>query len=274
MFTYRGKRALVTGASSGIGKVFAHKLAERGMHLVLVARSEDKLHTLADELTTRYAIQADVIPADLSHEYVAHHIYDETQQRNLPIDMLVNNAGFATYGQFGAASLEQQHNQVMVNVNAVVDLTYLYLPAMVAQRSGAIINIASGLGFIPTPYMAVYAAAKAFVLSFSEALWAEYGRSGVRVLALCPGTTRTEFFDVAGMDMMTESLLATPEYVVDVGLRALERHRSHVIPGWQNTLLLSLPRLLPRTWVVRLLEYASRQQQQQQQRATSNPSTP
>lgn len=252
MYTYRGKTALVTGASSGIGAVFARELAQRGMHVVLVARSEDKLQTLATELQQRYGVRADVIVADLSREYAAQPVYDATQQRNLPIDLLVNNAGFATNGHFETLAAARDHDQIMVNVAALVDLTHAYLPAMLARGNGAIINVASTVAFQPVPYMAVYGASKAFVLSFSEALWAEYRQRGLRVLALCPGATDTGFFDVVGSDEIALGQKATPEAVVAQGLRALERGRSYAIPGWSNYLLANLPRFTPRTITARI----------------------
>ncbi len=249
MFTYRGKTALVTGASAGIGEVFARMLAERGTNLVLVARSEDKLHALAAELAAQHHIQADVIAADLSRTDAPREIYAQVQQRGLEIDMLINNAGFGTYGHFHELSLERQRDEVLVNVLALVELTHLVLPAMLSRGDGAVINVASTAAFQPVPHMAIYSATKAFVLSFSEALWAEYRSRGVRVLALCPGATETSFFDVVGSREPAIGSISTPEDVVLAGLHALERGKSFIIPGWQNYLVALSARLLPRPWM-------------------------
>lgn len=254
MFYYQGKTALITGASSGIGKVFAEALAARGTHLVLTARSEDKLRALAEDLTVRYGMRAEVIAADLSREGAPQQIFAETQQRGLSVDLLVNNAGFGTYGLFAEDSHEKQLAEVRVNVTAVVDLSHLFLGPMLQRGEGGIINVASTAAFQPLPYMAVYAATKAFVLSFSEALWAEYRKRGVRVLALCPGPVDTAFFDAVGSREPAVGVMVTPEKVVEVGLRALERGKCSVIPQWQTFLLAQVSRFAPRSLVVRIAE--------------------
>lgn len=254
MFHYQGKTALITGASSGIGKVFAEALAARGTHLVLTARSGDKLRALADGLTAQHGIRAEIIVADLSREGAPQQIFAETQQRGLNVDLLVNNAGFGTYGLFAHESHAKQHAEVTVNVTAVVDLSHLFLGPMLQRGEGGIINVASTAAFQPLPYMAVYAATKAFVLSFSEALWAEYRKRGVRVLALCPGPVDTAFFDVVGSREPAVGVMVTPEKVVEVGLRALERGKCSVIPQWQTLLLAQVPRFVPRSLVVRIAE--------------------
>jgi short-subunit dehydrogenase len=162
MFTYQGKTALITGASSGIGRAFAHALAQRGVSVVLVARSEERLRALATELSERHGIRTEVIPVDLSQEDTIRQIQLEVQQRGLVIDLLVNNAGFATNGYFETLSPERDHDQVMVDVTAVVDLTHAFVPALLERSPGAaIINVASTAGFQPLPYMAVYGASKA-----------------------------------------------------------------------------------------------------------------
>ncbi len=167
MFTYQGKTALITGASSGIGRAFAQALARRGMSVVLVARSEERMRILATELSQRYGVRTEVIPADLSQEDATRQIRHEIQQRGLAVDLLVNNAGFATNGYFEKLSPERDHDQVMVDVAAVVHLTHAFVPALLEHSPGAaIINVASTAGFQPVPYMAVYGASKAFVLSF------------------------------------------------------------------------------------------------------------
>jgi len=249
-----GKTALITGASSGIGAAFARTLAAQGAHVVLVARSEEKLHALATSLTTRYAIRADVLAVDLSRPEAGQQLLAATQERDLSIDMLINNAGFATYGAFDSLDAEREQQEVLLNVVAVVSLTHGFLPAMLARRSGFIINVASTVAFQPIPYMAVYGASKAFVLSFSEALWAEYRSKGIRVLALCPGPTSTEFFNVVGTQDAGLGSKETPEKVVQVALRALEQGRPSVVSGFQNALRANSVRFVPRAMVARMGE--------------------
>lgn len=252
MFAYQGKIALITGASSGIGRAFARALAERGMSVALVARSEERLRTLATELSQQYGVRAEVIPADLSQEGAARRIQQEVERRDLALDLLVNNAGFGLNGFFETLSPERDHQQVMVDVAAVVDLTHAFVPSMLARSEGAaVINVASTAGFQPIPYMAVYGASKAFVLSFSQALAEEYRTRGLRVLALCPGATETPFFAIAG-EAASIGRRHTPENVVATGLRALERGRSVVIDGGSNALLAQLSRLAPQRLVARI----------------------
>ncbi len=251
MFTYRGKTALITGASSGIGRAFALALAERGMSVVLVARSEERLRQLAEEVARRYEVRAEVIVADLSQEQAALHIQQEVQQRGLAIDLLVNNAGFGANGYFETLFPERDHQQVMVDVAAVVDLTHAFIPSLLERpREAAIINVASTAGFQPVPYMAVYGACKAFVLSFSQALAEEYRTRGLRVLALCPGATATDFFNVAG-ESASVGRKRTSEQVVATGLRALEQGRTVVVDGRLNAFTAQLARLAPRRLVTR-----------------------
>ena len=198
MFTYKGKTVLITGASSGLGLTFAHALAERSMNVILVARSEERLRALAKEISERYNVHAEVIVADLSQARESERIQQVVEQRHLAVDMLINNAGFATHGFFETLDSERDHEEIMVDVASVVALTRAFLPSMVARGEGAVINVASTAAFQPVPYMAVYGASKAFVLSFSQALSEEYSKRGIRFLALCPGATETNFFQVAG----------------------------------------------------------------------------
>jgi short-subunit dehydrogenase len=258
MFAYQGKTALITGASSGIGKAFAQALATRGAHLILVARSQDKLQALAQTLSKAHGVSVEVIAADLSAEGAAQTVYQTVQQRGLVVDMLINNAGFATHGRFETLAAARDHEEVMLNTTTVADMTHAFLPAMLDKGDGAVINVASTAAFQPVPYMAIYGATKAFVLSFSEALWAECRPRGVRVLALCPGATDTAFFGVVGTEEVTIGSKMTPERVVAIALRALERGRSYVITGRNNTLLAQAPRLLPRQIVARLAERTMR----------------
>lgn len=234
---YQGKTALVTGASSGIGEAFARELARRGMHLILVARSADRLNEIAAELRARHGVTVTVLPTDLGAEHAAERLRREVEQRGFHVDMLVNNAGFATHGRFEEVSSARDHQQVMVNVVALVDLTHAFVPAMLKLGGGDVINVASTVAYQPTPYMAVYGASKAFVTSFSAALAEEYRGRGLRVLALCPGATATGFFEVAGTDSIAMGRMRTSEQVVTTALHALERGKSVVIDGVLNTLV-------------------------------------
>ncbi len=255
---YSGKTALITGASSGIGAAFARTLAQKGMNLILVARSENKLQALSIELQDLYGIHAEAIAVDLSKENIASYLYEETQKRRLSVDMLINNAGFSTNGSFETITPDKDHQQVMVNVVSMVDLTHAFIPSMLAKGKGAIINVGSTTSFYPLAYQSVYAATKAFVLSFSEALWAEYQQRGIKVLALCPGATDTEFFNAMGRDVSLNK--HSPQKVVSVALSALEQNRHYVIPGFRNTFeSLVLPRLLPRAVIAKLVASISQQ---------------
>ncbi|MEK7919178.1 SDR family oxidoreductase [Burkholderia contaminans] len=253
-FDFHGKTALVTGASSGIGRAFAYALAKRGARLLLVARSRDKLHDLAAELRRDYACDADFLTVDLSTADAVHTIDCHLKVTGKVVDVLVNNAGFAAYGRFETIPWTRQRDEVLVNCMAAIELAHLLLPGMQARSAGAVINVASTAAFQPDPYMAVYGATKAFLLSFSEAVWAENRHRGIRVVALCPGATQTAFFDVVGAQ---EAAVGTPmpvASVVEDALWALDRNRSHRIVGTRNRLLANLQRLLSRETSARLVE--------------------
>ena len=190
--------ALITGASAGIGLEFALRLAERGYDLILVARRRDRLLELAAQVRSGHGeVRAEVIAADLSGAASAATVAAEVARLGMHVDLLVNNAGFGTHGYFETLSTEREHEEIALNVATLVGLTHAFLPAMLARGRGGVINVASTAAFQAVPYMAVYGATKAFVRSFSEALYEEVRGRGVRVLALCPGPTATEFFDTA-----------------------------------------------------------------------------
>ena len=252
---YKGQRALVTGASSGIGAAFARELASRGSDLVLVARSRDKLTALAGELSASYGVAAQVVVADLAKPSAADYLAAELRDKDIQIDILVNNAGFGLHALLHQADAARLTEMVQLNVATLVDLTRLLLPGMLARDCGAVINVSSTAGFQPVPYMAVYGASKAFVLSFTEALWAETRSTGVRVTALCPGATESEFFAVAGENAQVGRRIP-PERVVGAALRALDRRASTVATG--NRLLINAPRLAPRQFVARMAERTMR----------------
>lgn len=231
-----GRTALVTGASSGIGREFARELARRGSNLVLTARSRDRLTELAGELTREHGVTALVLDRDLGRPGSAQELAGDLSARGVDIDILVNNAGFGAHGDVVDADPERLEAMTALNVDAVVALTARLLPGMVERRAGAIVNLASTAAYQPVPHMAVYGATKAFVLSFSRALWAETRDSGVAVLALSPGATDTEFFQVAGEGAAVGTRRTTAQ-VVSTAMQALAKGRPSAVDGLQNTLL-------------------------------------
>ena len=249
---------LVTGASSGIGAAFARKLAKRGRNVLLVARSEDKLIALCNEIGRASGIRAQYVAMDLTEPDAASRLFEETQKRELLIDMLVNNAGFGSMGDFARLDRAQELEMIDLNVKSLVDLTYRFLGPMRERRQGAIINVASTAGFQAVPFMATYAATKAFVLSFSQALWEENRSHGIQVLALCPGVTDTNFFTASKIDRPPMRTVQTPEEVVDAALRGLARRKSFVISGWTNWLTTEAERFVPRSLVTRFVGKALR----------------
>jgi len=255
MIDYQGKWALITGASSGIGEAFARELAKRGTHLVLVARRKDKLHKLATELMGQYQIEVDVLPIDLASIQGAYQLYIEVQKLSRSIDILINNAGFGVSGKLQETSLEKNQDLILLNVLSVSNLTQLFLPEIIKKKNGMIINVASTASLQPTPYMSTYGASKAFVLSFTEALWAEYHQEGIHILALCPGPVDTEFFKVMGGD---EALLLkrdNPQSVVKAALEGISQDKSYIIPGpKRNYWLTHLSRFVPRKMVAKISE--------------------
>lgn len=249
---------LITGASSGIGAAFARKLAARGRNVLLVARSEDKLIALCNELGRLTSIRAQYLTLDLEQPDAAAQLFEETQKRELEIDMLINNAGFGSMGDFAKLDLKRELEMIQLNITALIDLTQRFLLPMRERKRGTIINVASTAGFQAVPYMATYAATKAFVLSFSEALWEENRLHGVHVMALCPGVTETNFFEASKMDRPPMRTIQTPEEVVDAALRGLSRKKSVVVSGWTNWLTVEAERFVPRTFVTKVTGKALR----------------
>jgi uncharacterized protein len=243
--------ALITGASSGIGKALAENFAEHGYDVVLSARSVAKLEAVAVELQKRFGILAHVIAADLESAGGALELYAEVKRRGFTLSALANNAGYGTFGEFKDMSLESQLGMMQLNMTSLVALAHLFLPDLLATK-GKMLNTASTAAFQPGPYMAVYYATKAFVLSFSEALAAELAESGVTVTALCPGPTASGFQDKAAMHqsaMVKGKRLPTSEDIARRGFRAMLRGRRVYIPGLKNWILAQLPRFSPR-WLV------------------------
>ena len=233
---YQDRWAVVTGASSGLGRGLAARLADRGMSLVLTGRNEARLDEAAHQIRRAAPrVKVETVAADLSTRSGVSALLDHVGDR--PIEVLVNNAGFGSYGPFAEADPEREADEVAVDVSAVITLARAFLPGMLARGSGGILNVASTIAFQPAPYQAVYGASKAFVLSFSQALWAEARAAGVAVTALCPGPTRTGFVDALGADVGHTAIyrrLADPEPVIEAGLRALDKGRAVVIPGVRN----------------------------------------
>ena len=253
------KTALVTGASSGIGETFARELAKSKTNLILVARSQDKLEQLAGELTSKHQIKTEVIVQDLTEPGAGKVIFDRVQEKGLTLDLLINNAGFGDYGAFSDRDLSKQMAMVKLNITVLLELTGLFLPEMQELGSGGIINISSIAGFQPLPYMSVYAATKAFVLNFSEALWAENKDLGVHILAVCPGPTESEFFKRADFpDTFANgngNSMASSEEVVKQALKAMDKKQSTLVTGGiGNQLLVNVPRFVPRDFLVSAVE--------------------
>ena len=239
--------AVITGASSGLGAIFAEQLAKRGLSLVLTGRDEPRLTTVQERVRQiTPGIDVELVVGDLGTESGIEAIMAHLDGR--AIDVLVNNAGFGTYGPLSEADAGREHDMVAVNVDALVRLTRAVLPGMLERGTGGILNVASTIAFQPAPYQATYGASKAFVLSFSQALWAETRGSGVTVTALCPGPTRTGFVDALGSDVSHTAIyrhLAAPEPVVVAGLRALDRGRPVVVPGLRNRMMAYAGRFMP-----------------------------
>jgi short-subunit dehydrogenase/uncharacterized membrane protein len=254
MIYYKDRWAVVTGASSGLGRGLAARLAERGMSLVLTGRNEARLDEAAHHIRRAAPrVTVETVSADLSTRSGVSALLDYVGDRE--IEVLVNNAGFGSYGPFAEADLDREADEVAVDVSAVITLARAFLPGMLDRGSGGILNVASAIAFQPAPYQAVYGASKAFVLSFSQALWAEARAAGVAVTALCPGPTRTGFVDALGADVGHTAIyrrLAEPEPVIEAGLRALDKGRAVVIPGVRYNVIAASSRFMPREWLNRV----------------------
>ena len=256
MIHYQDRWALVSGASSGLGRGLAARLADRGMSLVLTGRNQARLDEAAHQIRRAASrVKVETIAADLSTRSGVSALLDHVGDR--PIEVLVNNAGFGSYGPFVDGDEERESDEVAVDVGAVIALARAFLPGMIARRSGGILNVASAIAFQPAPYQAVYGASKAFVLSFSQALWAEARSAGVAVTALCPGPTRTGFVDALGAKVGHTAIyrrLADPEPVIEAGLRALDKGRAVIIPGARYKIIAASVRFVPREWLALVSE--------------------
>ncbi|MCC7424229.1 MAG: SDR family oxidoreductase [Planctomycetaceae bacterium] len=249
---YADRWALVTGASSGIGAEFARVLAARGMHLVLAARRQELMDALAADLHTRHGTRCHIVPIDLADPASPATLVEEIRGQGITLELLVNNAGFGAVRDVESTDPELMQNLIRLNIGALTNLTYRVLPGMLERGHGAVINVASVAAFQPVAYMGPYSASKAYVLHFSEALWAEVRDRGVTVTALCPGVTQTEFFQVAGVpNWLKKHRSQSVDEVVRAALKAVERRRQYVVPGWINYLLSLCVRLAPRSIVVK-----------------------
>jgi uncharacterized protein len=248
---WSGKWALVTGSSAGIGAALADELASGGTNLVLTARRKDRLDALAQRLSSTYKIQTQVFPADLADPLAPESIYAFTKQKGIEIYLLINNAGFGKYGEFPTVDKQRLLDMVQVNCAAVVHLTHLFLQRMIARRRGDILILASTASFQAVPYISTYAATKAFDLLFAEGLAEEMKPYGIRVCALCPGSTESEFHGVSGQEKFI-GRAESAQRVAQTGLKALVAGKSYVISGLGNYVGAHSERLVPRRFVTRI----------------------
>ncbi len=249
--SFKDLTVLVTGASSGIGKAMARELAAQGAHLILVSRNAQRLDQEAEDLRVRFGVNVHVFPEDLEHFEERLELFAWVQKSGLTVDVLVNNAGFASYGPFAESNFKETGAMLDLNVHALTHLTWLFLPGMIERRNGGILNVASTAGFQPLPNLAVYAATKAFVLHFSEALSEECRGRDVRVFCLCPGNTLTRFHQNAGIDKQRMFFSASAADVARFALRKfLKTRQPSAIYGFWNKLMMYSERLIPRRLTV------------------------
>lgn len=251
--------ALVTGGSGGIGLELAKVLARNGFDLVLVARNRDTLEAAAGQLEGKFDVKAHVFAADLTRTDAPEAIFDFLQNENIPIEVLVNNAGFGLGGEFADTKLQRELEMIQVNIAALTHLTKLFLPPMIKRKSGRVLNVASTAAFQPGPLMAVYYATKAYVLSFSEALSEELRNSGVTVTALCPGPTQTDFADTAevGNSRLFNTFgIADAADVAQYGFDAMMHGKRLAIPGIKNKIIAQANRISPRALTAKITRIA------------------
>jgi len=257
----RPSYALVTGASRGLGKYFARALAARKRNLVLVARSKEKLELLASELRRDYAIEVETFIFDLAREDAAGQLTERLKQRNLQIDLLVNNAGFGDQGRFHELALDRQLEMINLQNATVVALTHRLLPAMIENQSGGIVNVSSMAGFQPVPFAAIYSATKSFLTTFSLALEAEVRRYGISVVTLCPGRLRRDREDLESTERKkVPGKEQAHEAVVAEALKKLDRGGGLVIPGGLNKFAAFAVGLVPRSKMAQLAKKLSKPQ--------------
>ncbi|MBW3470456.1 SDR family NAD(P)-dependent oxidoreductase [Arthrospiribacter ruber] len=247
------KITLITGASGGIGEAIANRLAKRKHNILLVARNEAKLKTLAGQLAKEHQVSVEYISTDLSKAGAAQNLFEETQARKLEVEMLINNAGVGSGGEFAALSVQSELDMLQLNISSLVSLTHLFLQPMKARNSGTIINVASVASFMPIPYMTTYSASKVFVRHFTQALTQECKPYNVHVMLLCPGLTKTNFNSAAGLEneigkgLGTEysGSTQTPGQVADEMLKALDKRKHYIVSGRINRMATRLSALFP-----------------------------
>jgi short-subunit dehydrogenase len=254
---FNGKWALVTGASAGIGAALARELASHGAKLILTGRRRERLESLAAELAAK-GTEVRIVAADLNDPAAPQQIYDATAGAGLAVDILINNAGLGQFGAFTQTDPEQELSQVRVNCEAMVRLTRLFVPPMVERRHGWVMILASTASFQPLPYLSTYAATKAFDRFFALGLAAEVARFGVKVTALCPGPTESEFFDVAHAGVIRARGVQSAEVVARLGVEAMARGRRTIIPNFSGRFTAQLVRLMPVGLITHFVEKMAR----------------
>jgi len=244
----RGKTALITGASSGLGAEFAKQFAELGCSLILVARRLERLQEVQKEISNRYGVPVECVGMDLAEDDAPQKLFSQLEKSGRTVDVLVNNAGFGLYGDFRATSWDRIQQMLKLDILALTQLTHLYTADMVKRNFGFILLIGSTGSFQPTPSYAAYSAAKSYVLSLGEALHYELRHTGVKCCVLCPGVTKTEFLDVAGQQPSTyqRATMMTGDAVVRIGVNALLKGRASAVSGWSNAFLAWGTRFMPR----------------------------
>jgi uncharacterized protein len=250
------KTALITGASSGIGLELATIFAQNKINLILVARNKTKLEELSQELSRKYSVTCAVIPTDLSKAGSAQEVFNACHSENHPVSYLINNAGYGDYGLFQDCDLQNQLNMIQLNITTLTELTRLFLPGMIQNKYGKILNVASTAAFIPGPKMSVYFATKAYVLSFSEALHEELKGKGISVTTLCPGPTQSDFFNKAQMNeagMVKGRNMPSSRDVAEFGYKKLMANEAVAIHGFMNYLMANSARFTPRSIVRKIV---------------------
>jgi short-subunit dehydrogenase len=252
--------AVITGANGGIGQALAHQCAKHGYSVVLAGREDKALRAVARQLNSQYSVKTLVVTGDLSSAATARKLYATVKQRKCQVEILINNAGFGDYGRFESTNPEVTESMIEVNIAALTTLTRLFGPDMLKQKHGRIMNVASTAAFLPGPYMAVYYATKAYVLSFSQALSQEWKGTGVTVTALCPGPTKTGFATAshATQSSLFRGKLPTPDAVADYGFKAMQRGKPVAIHGFGNKVVIQLSRVMSRRLQRRLVARAQK----------------
>lgn len=251
-FSLKDATTLITGASSGIGRAFAERFAADGSDLILVSRRKEQLESIGAELKKKYSVSINIFQKDLSQYGAARELFQEVQRGSLQVDFLVNNAGFGKMGRFESFDDEQYSQMIHLNIETLVVLSRLFLVGMLSREYGGIINLSSTAAFQPLPYFSVYSATKTFVLLFSEALWGECRKKGIRILALCPGHVKTDFHKKAGVKPHHLYAVWNSKDIVEKAIDALKKNQPTLVPGVLNHFLSHLNRYVSRKCAVRI----------------------